>query len=193
MLPYVPMPSEDNPYLGLRGVRFCLAHPDIFNVQLSAVLDAARDVRDLHPEWFDAGSPMRLMLPMVCLAEEIRQVKEMLEDIDPDYTFLVRVGIMVETPSAALDAAALAVESAFFSIGTNDLTQYVMAADRGNSAVARQYDPYAPAVLKAVGLAVEAAHATGIPAGICGELASDPRATEILLSLGLDSLSLSHL
>ncbi|MCR5325243.1 MAG: phosphoenolpyruvate--protein phosphotransferase [Bacteroidales bacterium] len=193
MLPYLPMPAEDNPFLGLRGVRFCLAHPELFRVQLSAVLDAARDVRKSHPLWYEAGPPLRLMLPMVCLAEEIRQVKEMLEDIDPDYTFLVRVGIMVETPSAALDAAALAVESAFFSIGTNDLTQYVMAADRGNPAVSGQYDPYAPAVLKAIALAVEAAHAYGIPAGICGELASDPKATDILLSMGLDSLSLSRL
>ena len=100
---------------------------------------------------------------------------------------------MVETPAAALEAASLAAESAFFSIGTNDLTQYVMAADRGNPAVSGQYDPYAPAVLKAIALAVEAAHAYGIPAGICGELASDPKATDILLSMGLDSLSLSRL
>lgn len=193
MLPYMPMPAEDNPFLGLRGVRFCLAHPELFRVQLSAVLDAARDVRESHPLWFDAGTPLRLMLPMVCSVEEIRQVKEMLSEIDAGYASLVRVGIMVETPAAALEAASLAAESAFFSIGTNDLTQYVMAADRGNPAVAGQYDPYAPAVLKAIGLAVEAAHAYGIPAGICGELASDPKATDILLSMGLDSLSLSRL
>lgn len=193
MLPYMPMPAEDNPYLGLRGVRFCLAHPELFRSQLGAVLDAARDVRESHPLWFEAGTPLRLMLPMVSLADEIRQVKDMLSGIDAGYASLVRVGVMVETPAAALDAASLAAESAFFSIGTNDLTQYVMAADRGNPAVARQYAPYAPAVLKAIGMAVDAAHACGIPAGICGELASDPKATDILLSLGLDSLSLSRL
>lgn len=193
MLPYVSMLVEDNPYLGLRGVRFCLAHPEIFNVQLAAALDAARDVRELHPEWFDAGSPLRLMLPMVCVVDEIRQVKELLLGLDPDYTGLVQVGIMIETPAAALDAGALAAESAFFSIGTNDLTQYIMAADRGNSALAGLYDPYSPAVQRALALTVEAAHAAGIPVGICGELASDQRAAGLLLSLGLDALSLSRL
>ena len=136
---------------------------------------------------------MRLMLPMVCVADEIRQVKEMLCRLDPDYAGLMLLGIMIETPAAALDAAALAAESAFFSIGTNDLTQYIMAADRGNSALSGLYDPYSPAVQRAVGLTVEAAHAAGIPVGICGELASDQRATGLLLSAGLDALSLSHL
>ena len=193
MLPYMPLPPEDNPFLGLRGVRLCLEHPDIFNVQLRAVLDAARDVRELRPDWYEAGSPMRLLLPMVCLVDEIRQVKELLRAIDPDYASLVQVGIMVETPAAALDAAAMAAEAAFFSIGTNDLTQYVMAADRCNPGLARLYDPFSPAVRRAVELTVEAAHAAGIPVGMCGEMASDPRATDLLLAAGLDALSLSQI
>ena len=105
----------------------------------------------------------------------------------------VSLGIMVETPASVLDASALAAECGFFSVGTNDLTQYVMAADRGNAAVADLYDPLSPAVRRAVELTVAAAHAAGIPAGICGELASDPRATDFLLAAGLDSFSLSHL
>ncbi|MBR5905694.1 MAG: phosphoenolpyruvate--protein phosphotransferase [Bacteroidales bacterium] len=176
-LPYLPMPREDNPFLGLRGVRFLLAHTELLEAQLGAIADAASAV---------PGSQVRVMIPMVCTVEEIRRVREMLNQP-------LELGIMVETPAAVLDAASLAAECDFFSIGTNDLTQYVMAADRGNSAVAGLYDPMSPAVRRAVELAVSAAHASGIPVGICGELASDPRATDFLLSAGLDSLSLSRL
>ena len=192
-LPYVPMPAEENPFLGLRGIRFCLANLDLFRLQLGGALDAAGDVRRMHAEWFADGSPLRLMLPMVCRADEIRQVKDILCSLDPDYGNLLSLGIMIETPAAVLDVEYLAAESAFFSVGTNDLTQYVMAADRGNGSVAYLYDPMASPVLKALDITVKAAHSAGIPVGICGELASDVRAVPVLLDLGFDSLSLSRL
>ena len=192
-LPYLSLPREDNPFLGLRGVRCSLARPDLLKQQLGAAVDAAREVRALCPQWFAACTPLRLMLPMVCTLEELRAVKDALRELAADYEELLQVGIMIETPAAALDAAALATESAFFSIGSNDLTQYVMAADRGNHYVSHLYDPYSPAVRRAVEFSVKAAHEAGIPVGICGEIASDPRATDYLLGLGLDSLSVSRL
>lgn len=202
-LPYLPMPREDNPFLGVRGVRFGLAHPELYETQLGAIADAAFELRNRHPEWFASASPVRVMIPMVCTVDEIRRVREMINVILSDSEGsvpLVSLGIMVETPAAVLDAAALAAECDFFSLGTNDLTQYVMAADRCNSAVADLYDPLSPAMRRAVELTVAAAHAAvrpdapkGIPVGICGELASDSRATEALLYIGFDSLSLSFL
>ena len=186
-LPYLPMPREDNPFLGVRGVRFGLEHPELYETQLGAIADAVSNV---------PGSQLKVMIPMVCTVEEIRRVRQIRDGI----LKTVPLGIMIETPAAVLDAAALAAECDFFSIGTNDLTQYVMAADRGNSAVAGLYDALSPAVRRAIGLTVAAAHAAirpghpaGISVGICGELASDPRATDFLLSAGLDSLSLSRL
>ena len=192
-LPYLPVTVEDNPFLGLRGIRFSLKHQDVFLPQLEGAVDAARSVRGMHPEWFEEGSPLHLTIPMVSTAEEILQVRDILSGIAPDYRSLLELGIMIETPAAAIDAPALAVESDFFSVGTNDLTQYIMAADRCNADVAYLYDPFAPAVRKALEFTVEAAHKKGIPVGICGELASDPRATGILIDLGFDSLSLSRL
>ena len=196
-LPYLPMPREDNPYLGLRGVRFGLAHPEIYETQIGAIVDAALDV---------PGSRPRIMIPMVCTVEEVRRVREILHVILSGAKDLP-LGIMVETPAAVLDAEALASECDFFSLGTNDLTQYIMAADRGNASVGELYDPMSPAVRRAIELTVSAAHSStrrsvilsdseessGIPVSICGELASDPRATSFLLEAGLDSLSLSHL
>ena len=179
-IPYMPQEKEDNPFLGIRGVRLSLRHPDILKTQLAAAFDAARDV----------PGELRIMIPMVCTAEEIRQVRALMEGPMPDG---VRLGIMIETPAAALCAAELAAECDFFSIGTNDLTQYIMAADRGNPGVAYLYDSMSDAVMRAMKMTVEAAHAAGITAGICGELASDPRATDALIDLGLDSLSLSRL
>ncbi len=192
-LPYMPMPKEENPFLGMRGIRCCLGHLEFFQLQLGGAVDAARDVRELHPEWFRDGSPLRLMLPMVCKVEEIRQVKDILHSIAPDYAELLSMGIMIETPAAVLDAAALAEESAFFSVGTNDLTQYIMAADRGNASVAHLYDAFAAPVQRALEMVVTAAHAAGIPVGICGELASVPAAASLLIALGFDSVSVSRL
>ena len=186
-LPYLPMPREDNPFLGVRGVRFGLEHPELYETQLAAVADAVSDV---------PGSQLKVMIPMVCTVEEIRRVRQIRDGI----LKTVPLGIMIETPAAVLDAAALAAECDFFSIGTNDLTQYIMAADRGNASVAGLYDALSPAVRRAIELTVAAAHSAvragapaGIPVGICGELASDPRATAFLLAAGLDSLSLSRL
>ncbi|MBO7603475.1 MAG: phosphoenolpyruvate--protein phosphotransferase [Bacteroidales bacterium] len=192
-LPYLPVQAEDNPFLGLRGIRFSLLHTHIFIPQLEGALDAARSVRDIHPEWFEGGSPLHLIIPMVSCAVEILQVRDILGWLAPDYRSLLELGIMIETPAAVLDAPALAAESDFFSVGTNDLTQYIMAADRGEAAVAYLYDSFAPAVFKALQLTVAAAHDAKIPVGICGEMASDPRATGILIDLGFDSLSLSRL
>ncbi len=187
-VPYLKMPREDNPFLGLRGVRFGLAHPELYEVQLGAIVDAAMDV---------PGSRPRIMIPMVSTVDEVRKVKEMFLVILSEAKDLP-LGIMIETPAAVLDAEALAAECDFFSLGTNDLTQYIMAADRGNSAVGDLYDPMSPAVRRAIEMTVSAAHSSprrtsGIPVGICGELASDPRATAFLLAAGLDSLSLSRL
>ena len=122
--------------------------------------------------------------------EELRKVKEALGPVPEG---LLQLGIMVETPSAVFMARELAAECDFFSAGTNDLTQYVMAADRGNAAVSDLYDPMSEPVRRALALAVEAAHQAGIPIGICGETASDAKATEALIGLGFDSLSLSRL
>lgn len=191
-LPYLPMPAEENPYLGIRGIRFSLKHPELLEVQLQAICGAAFELRNRHPEWFAGGTPVRVMIPMVCVPEEIGSVREMLRGIAGD-SMPVSLGIMIETPAAVFNAAELAAGCDFFSIGTNDLTQYVMAADRGNAALSELYDQFSPAVRRAVALTVEAAHAAGIPVGICGELASDPAATGWLIEAGLDSLSLSRL
>lgn len=179
-LPYLPMEHEDNPFLGLRGVRFGLAHADVYGAQIRAAACAAQE----YP------GRLHLMIPMVCSAEEIRAVRDMIPDTARD---AVRTGIMVETPAAVFNASELACESAFFSIGTNDLTQYIMAADRGNHAVSYLYDGMSGPVMQAVRLAAGAAREAGIPVGVCGELASDPRATSRLLSCGLDYLSLSRI
>jgi phosphotransferase system enzyme I (PtsI) len=192
-LPYLPLTAEDNPFLGLRGIRFSMLHQYVFIPQLEGALDAAGSVRELHPEWFEEGSPLHLIIPMVSKAEEILQVRAILSSVDSDYERLLELGIMIETPAAVLDAPALAAESDFFSVGTNDLTQYIMAADRGNASVGYLYDSFAPPVRRALELTVRAAHDAKIPVGICGEMASDPRATGILIDLGFDSLSLSRL
>ena len=192
-LAVLPLTAEDNPFLGLRGIRFSMLHQDVFIPQLQGALDAAGSVRELHPEWFEEGSPLHLIIPMVSKAEEILQVRALLSSLDSDYGRLLELGIMIETPAAVLDASALAAESDFFSVGTNDLTQYIMAADRGNASVGYLYDSFAPPVRRALELTVRAAHDAKIPVGICGEMASDPRATGILIDLGFDSLSLSRL
>ncbi len=179
-LPYMPVSQEDNPFLGLRGVRFLLRNPEILKTQLEAASEAAGDF----------PGQLRIMVPMVCTVEELRKVKEALGPVPEG---LLQLGIMVETPSAVLMARELAAECDFFSAGTNDLTQYVMAADRGNASVSDLYDPMSEPVRRALALAVEAAHQAGIPIGICGETASDAKATEALIGLSFDSLSLSRL
>lgn len=190
-LPCLHMDKEDNPFLGLRGIRLCLRHPELLQCQLGAAVDAARVLKGMHPEYFSAGEPpLRLMIPMVSTVEEVLEVRRLLPE---DATELLRLGIMVETPAAVLSARTLAGVSDFFSVGSNDLTQYIMAADRGNPGVAGLYNPLSEAVLKAMRMVTAAAHSAGIPAGICGELASDPEAAQILVDTDFDSLSLAKL
>ena len=185
-LPYLALPVEDNPFLGLRALRYCLRHEEVFKPQLRAILRAGAD------------GAVRIMFPMVTSPEELREAKALLIRCRDELRAeglpcadTVPAGIMIETPAAVLMAPELAQEAAFFSIGTNDLTQYIMAADRGNPAVAYLNDPMAEAVLRAIGMTVQAAHAAGIPVCICGEMAYHPAARLRLAALGVDSISLS--
>ncbi len=190
-LPYLDLGEEANPFLGWRAIRFCLQRPDIFMPQLRAILRAAAA---------ENGQPrdVKIMFPMVGTVGELRAAKAMLDAAQAELQVEglphgdnVSVGIMIEVPSAVAIADQLAREVDFFSIGTNDLTQYVMAADRGNARVAGLASALQPAVLRQVGAAAAAAHAAGIWIGMCGELAGNPLATPVLLGLGLDELSMS--
>ena len=178
-VPYLPLPPEDNPALGLRGVRTSLWRPDLLDAQLAAVLGVT-----------PAGQ-CRVMLPMVVSLAELRAVRERLDAIARDRGVAHRIplGIMIETPAAAILADRLAAEADFFSIGTNDLTQYALAMDRTNPLVARQVDAFHPAVLRLIAAAVRGAAAHGRPVGACGGLASDPAGALLLIGLGVTELS----
>jgi phosphocarrier protein FPr len=185
-LPYLDLGQEENPFLGWRGIRFCLGHPEIFKPQLRAILRAG------------AGRNVKMMFPMIGTIDEIRTAKglvaEVKEDLATDHIPFddnMDVGIMIEVPSAVAIADILAAEVNFFSIGTNDLTQYTMAADRGNSNVAELAQALNPAVLRLVSQTVNAGHEAGIWVGMCGELAGNALATPLLVGLGLDELSMS--
>ncbi|MCG3207381.1 MAG: Phosphoenolpyruvate-protein phosphotransferase [Anaerolineae bacterium] len=179
-LPYLTLPAEENPFLGQRGIRLCLARPDLLRTQLRAILRAA------------AFGPLRIMFPMVTTLEDWRAARQMVTEIRAELNApAVEVGIMVEVPAAALLAPAFAVEVDFFSIGTNDLTQYTLAMDRTNPAVAGQADGLNPAVLHLIERTVQASHAAGKWTGVCGELAANPQAVPILVGLGVDELSAS--
>lgn len=185
-LTYLRQPHEPNPFLGQRGLRYCLDHPGLFRPQLRAILRAA------------AEHPIRVMFPMVSTWDELVMADALIDEICAElqvdglaFDEDIQRGIMIETPAAVLLADHLARLVDFFSLGTNDLTQYVMAADRGNAAVAGLVSAYQPALLRALREVVRAGHANGIRVGICGELAGDPRATPLLVGLGLDELSMN--
>ncbi|MCE4546884.1 MULTISPECIES: phosphoenolpyruvate--protein phosphotransferase [unclassified Caballeronia] len=178
-LSYLPLPKEDNPFLGLRGVRVSLDRPDMFRVQLRAILRAA-SIGDLH-----------IMFPMVASIEEVRAARKILQEEAGDRMASVKVGVMIEVPSAALIAEPLAREVDFFSIGTNDLTQYALAMDRGHPKLAKQADGLHPAVLRLIGMTVDGAHKHGKWVGVCGGIASDAMAVPVLVGLGVDELSVS--
>lgn len=184
---YLHMPKEENPFLGHRAIRYCLDEPVLFKTQLRALLRAAAR----HPG-------LRIMLPMVTCLDEVRAARALLkacaEELDAEgvpHAADVPLGVMIETPSAALIADLLAREADFFSIGTNDLTQYVMAADRGNAQVQRLYTPLQPGVLRCIRGVIEAGRAARIPVGMCGEAAADPRMIPLLLHFGLDEFSVN--
>lgn len=179
-LNYLPQPVEDNPFLGVRGLRLCLDQPEILRTQIRAILYAAPFTK-LH-----------IMFPMVTTLEELRTAKLMVEQEkmnlgNPE----IKIGIMVEVPATAIMAKHFAQEVDFFSIGTNDLTQYTLAMDRGNVKLAKQTDGFNPAVLQLIAQTIEGAHEYGKWVGICGSLASDPLAMPLLVGLGIDELSVS--
>lgn len=185
-IPYLQMEKEENPFLGCRAIRYCLKHPEVFKVQLRALLRAACCGR------------IKIMLPMICTAEEIRQARALIAACAGElaaegkpFRRDVPVGIMVETPAAALTSDLLAKEADFFSIGTNDLTGYVTACDRGNADVAYLYDAMQPAVQRAIQMTIENARRAGIPVGMCGEAAADQRLIPQLNAWGLDEFSVS--
>ncbi|HEY8468067.1 MAG TPA: phosphoenolpyruvate--protein phosphotransferase [Longimicrobiales bacterium] len=183
---FLQMPPEENPFLGWRAIRLCLDLEDFFRMQLRALLRAT------------AHGDIRIMLPLVNEIEEIERTRRLLEeeeeslrragiDFNPGY----KVGVMIETPAAALTAAELARYSDFFSIGTNDLVQYTLAVDRGNARIARLYTPFHPAVLELLKRTAEVGRAAGIEVSVCGELAANPLGVFLLLGLGITALSVS--
>lgn len=179
-IPYLPLPAEENPFLGQRGIRLCLGRPVLLRTQLRAILRASQ-----------YGS-LRIMFPMISDLAELRQAKGLVEEVRRDLGVPpLELGIMIEVPSAALMADVLAREVDFFSIGTNDLTQYTMAMDRTHPSLARQADGLHPSVLRLVERTVQGAHAAGKWVGVCGELAADPQAVPILIGLGVDELSVN--
>lgn len=185
-LPYLKLPKELNPFLGYRAVRLCLNEVELFKTQLRALLRAS------------AYGNIKIMYPMIATLAELRKANQLLEEVKTElrqenlpFNEEIEVGIMIEVPAAALVADHLAKEADFFSIGTNDLIQYTMAADRMNEQVSYLYQPFNPALLRLIRNVIEAAHKEGKWVGMCGEMAGDETAIPILLGLGLDEFSMS--
>ena len=185
-IPYLHMQKEENPFLGFRAVRYCLANPDQYKVQLRALLRAS------------AFGDIKIMVPLVTCVEEVRAVKALVEECKAElieegrkFNENIEVGIMVETPAASLIADKLAQEADFFSIGTNDLIGYTMCADRGNDSISNLYQVYYPAVLRSLKNIIENGAAAGIMVGMCGEAAADPLLEPLLIAWGLEEFSMS--
>lgn len=185
-IPYMNLQKEENPFMGYRAIRYCLDNPDEYKVQLRALLRAS------------AFGDIKIMVPLVTCVEEIRDVKKLVEECKAElreegrtFNDNIQVGIMMETAAAANIPDLLAKESAFFSIGTNDLTGYTMASDRGNDRVAYLYSWYYPAVLRAIKNIIEAGVRAGIMVGMCGEAAADPLLTPLLIAWGMEEFSTS--
>lgn len=185
-IPYLNLKKEENPFMGFRAVRYCLANREMYRAQLRAILRAS------------AYGDVAVMVPLVTRVEEICAVKSMVEELKGEldiqnipYKKDIKVGVMMETPAACLIADLLAAHADFFSIGTNDLTGYVMAADRGNADVSDLYSALDPAVLRAIKYIISSARRRGIPCGMCGEAAADPRMIPLLVSFGLDEFSVN--
>ena len=185
-LPYMNLPKEENPFLGWRAIRIAMDRKEILHAQLRAILRASK------------FGKLRIMFPMIISVEEVRFLKAELETLKAQlreegkpFDETIEVGIMVETPASAVIARHLAKEVDFFSIGTNDLTQYTLAVDRGNDLISHLYNPMSPSVLGLIKQVIDASHAEGKWTGMCGELAGDERATLLLLGMGLDEFSMS--
>lgn len=183
---YFELPHEENPALGLRAIRICLTRPEIFKTQLRAILRAS------------AFGKISIMYPMIISVDEVREIKTVMAEVKAEleaegvaYDKNIEEGIMIETPAAVMMADELAKEVDFFSIGTNDLTQYTLAIDRQNQSLERFYDPHHPAILKMLKMVVDSAHKYGKWAGICGELGADTELTKEFLAMGFDELSVS--
>ena len=183
---YFELPHEENPALGLRAIRICLTRPEIFKTQLRAILRAS------------AFGKISIMYPMIISVDEVREIKAIMAEVKAEleaegvaYDKNIEEGIMIETPAAVMMADELAKEVDFFSIGTNDLTQYTLAIDRQNQSLEKFYDPHHPAILKMLKMVVDSAHKYGKWAGICGELGADTELTKDFLAMGFDELSVS--
>lgn len=185
-LSYFEFEKEENPFLGFRAIRISLSMKEMFQEQLRGILRAS------------AYGNVKIMFPMIISLEELAEAKEMVECAKSKlrtegtaFNENIAVGVMIETPASVLMAEELAQNADFFSIGTNDLTQYILAADRGNERISNLYNPFHPAVLRSIKYVIEAGHKAGIPVGMCGEFASDEKAVKLLLGMGLDEFSMS--
>jgi phosphotransferase system enzyme I (PtsI) len=181
---HLQLAQEMNPFLGWRAIRFCLAQPELFRAQLRAILRAS------------AEGNVKMMYPMISGLDELKQANVIVEKCKAElraegvpFDEKMDIGVMIEIPSAALIADALAAQSKFFSIGSNDLIQYTLAADRTNEKVSHLYEPTHPAIIRLIKMTIDAAHRHGIWVGVCGEVAGDPVLAPLLIGLGVDELS----